>query len=478
MGIRMRDIVEYDSMSDFLADGGPMAYGKGHVVIENKLYVCDGKKLKKIPGESEIKNVITLKSKEGLSLSGTGATFDINPSLTEKGNPLLRVTASSGNNADISINPCGHVSRNGSFALKFFVEDLSTLQAIEVLICNDTIPTQFARFKYQLNNAAGAGQWPALKYNGWHVWRFSANSPTSSGELSYSGGAFSIPGTPIHRIIIRTIPVTNSGTSVNYAWLDTNPQQEKAKFIITADDTYDNWYTKGIAYLDKLGLKSTSFHIADGTGSAGRMTLAQLQNAYANGHDISVHGGSNLTTLSNPATRYNDVKANRDYLINNGMPRGADHYAWPNGAYEMSDGDVSLRDCLLSNSIKSARGTVTLKIQPGSTQLYSTIIDPAKTSKMHTYSGDIMNLPIIGHDGTADIGTTQLQALLDRIDRVVTDKASAILMFHHIRETPIDSLTCPYADFKSICDRIKFHKDAGNAVDMTMSMFYDSLGLT
>jgi peptidoglycan/xylan/chitin deacetylase (PgdA/CDA1 family) len=84
--------------------------------------------------------------------------------------------------------------------------------------------------------------------------------------------------------------------------------------------------------MDAKGIVGTVFVVPTVLGTEGYWTLAQCQEAYANGWAISNHAydHANLTELSQAACQAN-LEACRDYLIANGMPRAANYMAHPGG---------------------------------------------------------------------------------------------------------------------------------------------------
>ena len=408
----------------------------------------------------------------GLSNVGTGASFALDATIRQRGRADLKVTTGSGNNAEIELNPCGIVSRNGCFVLRFYVEDYTKVSTLTVYLAKDTSYTNFALFTYNIASI------PGLQRNGWHEWRFSDQTATASGEKAFTGGAFTIANQAIHRMKVRVTPVAAQVAVVYLDSLETNPQQQKASILITADDSYKSWYSLGVQYLNTLGLKSTLYSIASslgtGAGDGEFMSESNVSDMYAAGHDIAVHGATNLTSLSDPGARYADIVSNRDWLINRGMSRAAYHYAWPNGVYEMSTGDRSLRDAAYSAGMLTARGTNRLTSY-GSSGFFVNGPDHVIDHDACLFATNIMNLPIIGHDGTQDVGTTQLAALIARIDRAVAEKSTCILIFHKIGSSPVDALHCPEADFQAIANAVYAHVSAGNAECLTVSQWYKKL---
>lgn len=411
-------------------------------------------------------------STRGLTNTGTGATFALDATIRNRGRASLKVTTGAGNHAEVELNPCGLVSHQGVFVLRFYVEDYTKVSLISVYLAKDTSYTNFAIFNY---NIAGI---PGFQRNGWHEFRFSGSSYAAGGEVAFTGGAFTIAETAIQRMKVRITPVAAQVAVVDLDSFETNPQQSKASILITSDDAYQSWYDSGIAYLDSKGIKSTLYCIGGslgtGAGDAAFMSEANVVSMYATGHDIATHGATDLSSLANPGARYADIVANRDYLVTRGMTRGAYHYAWPNGVYEMSAGDRSLRDAIYSAGMLTARGTNSMTTY-GASGFFVNGPDFVINHDACLFASNLANLPIIGHNGTSDVGVSQLAALIARIDRVVAEKATGILMFHKIGSSPVDSLHCPLADFQSIINAIKAYVDAGTAECLTISEWYRKL---
>ena len=100
---------------------------------------------------------------------------------------------------------------------------------------------------------------------------------------------------------------------------------------MTFDDSLSTQFSNGKAKLDQYDIKATFYSIWDLIDTATYMTQANIDTLSNQGHDISGHGQTNLTTLSS-TDQIIDLRAIKKWLVAGGY-RGANNYALPNGGY-------------------------------------------------------------------------------------------------------------------------------------------------
>lgn len=98
---------------------------------------------------------------------------------------------------------------------------------------------------------------------------------------------------------------------------------------ITFDDANDSQFTTAEPYLDKYGYKGTFYIIPEEVNTGGSMTQTQVETLHNQGHEVAMHGATNLSTfsLADLQTELNEIKA---YQIRYGF---SDNFSYPNGAY-------------------------------------------------------------------------------------------------------------------------------------------------
>lgn len=131
---------------------------------------------------------------------------------------------------------------------------------------------------------------------------------------------------------------------------------EKPAISFTFDDGQISDYSIAYNKMKEYGYKGTIFQISEAVGLTGRTSLAQIQEMYNAGWYFGIHGKDalNWVTETTPEQAENSIKVCRDYLYNNGLTRGLDICAYPQGKNN-DDTQLSL-DRL---GIKYARSTNT-----------------------------------------------------------------------------------------------------------------------
>lgn len=124
---------------------------------------------------------------------------------------------------------------------------------------------------------------------------------------------------------------------------------------ITFDDANDSQFTTAEPYLDKYGYKGTFYIIPEEVNTGGSMTQTQVETLHNQGHEVAMHGATNLSTfsLADLQTELNEIKA---YQIRYGF---SDNFSYPNGAY-----NDQIRE-EVSKRFSSSRNISFLKNNPG-----------------------------------------------------------------------------------------------------------------
>jgi peptidoglycan/xylan/chitin deacetylase (PgdA/CDA1 family) len=106
--------------------------------------------------------------------------------------------------------------------------------------------------------------------------------------------------------------------------------------LLTFDGGQSSTYTEAYPLLAAAGMVATVYVISDRVGTAGYMTLAQLQELHAAGWDIANHTSDHteLGTLATAAEVAAKVTDCADYLVAAGMPEASLHVAYPGGDHE------------------------------------------------------------------------------------------------------------------------------------------------
>lgn len=212
---------------------------------------------------------------------------------------------------------------------------------------------------------------------------------------------------------------------------------------ICFDDGYASQFTEGMKKLSSVGLPAVAYVIWDLIGTAGRLTLAQLQQLQnLDGWEIACHSftqadhDAGFETLTAARVEAN-LRAIRAALAKNGL-HGHDHFAYPMGHWNAAT------KALTSQMFTSAR-----LIDDNTHETYP----PADEQLLRCHT-------VINTDATAAINTL--------IDNAKTGHGHLILLFHDIVSAPTQSTQYSVANFGTIVDHAV---SAGVTVD-TLSGIY------
>jgi hypothetical protein len=128
------------------------------------------------------------------------------------------------------------------------------------------------------------------------------------------------------------------------------------------DDGYESTYTIAFPYMRALGIVGVVPVIINKVGTAGYMTLAQLQELYAAGWDIIPHGNVHPTAVEQAAYTQAEADAEialcRDQLIAWGFTRGNAPYIYvsPQGGFQRMD-NPEFRNALTNTGMIASFGT-------------------------------------------------------------------------------------------------------------------------
>lgn len=116
-------------------------------------------------------------------------------------------------------------------------------------------------------------------------------------------------------------------------------RNDRGIVTIAFDDGYDSDYTHARPVLDKYHFPATSYVVGSLVGSSGRLSVEQLKNLQdLNGWDIASHSytHSNLTERARPEIE-TDLVLSKQFLEQNGLYRGSEHFAYPHGAFDSEE---------------------------------------------------------------------------------------------------------------------------------------------
>ena len=235
------------------------------------------------------------------------------------------------------------------------------------------------------------------------------------------------------------------GTSVSFDSVYTK-SWNRAKCIITFDDSMTTAYTEGYTYMATKGLKGTMYNIRAAIDNTGGMTLAQAQTMYDAGWDMSLHGATNLTTFTY-AEMMADIAYNKQFLLDNGFTRNNchKHYAYPNGGYN----DTVLQ-AMADSGMTTAR----------------TIIDT-------TQSHYVEEPYLLSRQGI--FNTTTIAEAKAYVDLAIARGEAILLNFHQLVASPTVDTQWSITNFQALMDYIKQKQDYGFLDVVTISEWYNGL---
>jgi peptidoglycan/xylan/chitin deacetylase (PgdA/CDA1 family) len=311
------------------------------------------------------------------------------------------------------------------------VNGTDNVSELRVTVTNDEFQT-FADYWIAGDMSADAS---FLRENQWNVLTL---SPSQSGFL----GSPDISS--VNSVQVRV--VDNGLGSPVTVWLNSLSLVAKnGRAIVTFafDDGYNSDYLRARPALDEYHFSGTSYIIASNVGAPGRLTLAQLKNLQElNGWDIASHSysHSNLTLLSSSEIQ-NELSLSQQFLENNGLHSGSEHFAYPFGEFDNDD----LKQ-LVPKYYKTARtdggGVETLP--------------PSDPYRLRVFVVD---------------NSTSPAAVSERVQSAIINSDWLILVFHRIvAQGPVEGSEYLRADFEAIVDDV-----ASRGVDvMTVSEVYES----
>lgn len=266
-------------------------------------------------------------------------------------------------------------------------------------------------------------------------------------QFANQGGAansWGLTQTSIRLIAKGSASLANVRTQIGpiYANLRTRP-----KIMLMFDDANASDYLQSKPVLDTYGFVATSYIIKDKIGTTDFLTMSQVQELYAAGWDI---GGHHLSVFRGESyeTQLARLVEIRDYLLDNGLTRGALHFSYPEGKYDQN-----------TNLAMSAAGMRTGR----------TVIDYCQSPAI---SPELYRLHAAGQD-TA-LGSTGASALAE-VDDAIKNGASIGLFMHGMSGTGNHWNT---TDLGTLCAGLRRRVNQGLCDVVTISEFYDGLSGT
>lgn len=387
-----------------------------------------------IPSVTPTKTVTTFQAGHGYTVSGTGATGNVNDtSANIMGSQCATVTtAGTGIQSSISNNAVTAFTGAGQcLRVLVKVDNIAHLQKMSIY-AGDTALANFVVWIAQTTNTTTldanviqSGRWCWVTLN----WAdaTTTGTPTRTAITCLRMAVYDDnTGNPVtaHIQAIQTVP---DGSAIFPSGVCS----------IVFDDGFLSQHTIARPILDAAGFPATTYIIASIVGSSGRVTLANLQDAQdISGWEVSGHAA----TLSNHNARFPNLSASalsldahnlRTWLATNGF-RGAG-IAYPGGSFTAATTTTLRRFFAYGRTIA---GTPHETIPPAD------LFALRATSSISSSSGGT---------SIASLTTTTTGA----IDVAVANKQWLILVFHDISSGAATSTTqCAAADFQTVVTKL------------------------
>ncbi len=403
----------------------------------------------------------------GVTVSGQSGNTPTVEYVQVDGMRGIKVTTAAGFFCDIHFPEFSDTVAGGRVAYLMQVHDCTTLQSYTAYV-GDSGYINFFTSGMSVSSVVGA------QYNGFHV--FAPETATANPRLNASavwsvgGGSPSFGVTTFAASKLRITPAAGKSTSVTIfgAWVGYS--SEMPRVVVSADDGWASQYQDMLPILEKYSLRGSFAIIADMIDTNGYMTLPQLQDLVARGHECVVHGpiggGGSLQKYTNYSDILDDVTFHRDYLVNNGLAKNGSEkiYVYPQGKFALSLGDETIFDALRSAGFVGGR-----------------IADEKLASKPAgpLFKRQVMVCNVAAHlyDSSNEVGN--ISNIVARVQSAGTRGLNVILVFHKFTSgTPGDTNTIQNSNFEIICAAINALENAGTAQNALLSeLVFESLAM-
>lgn len=358
------------------------------------------------------------------TIGSASCTLAQNTTTFKSGTSALEVTPLA-QAVNFSKNVTWDLSGDTCVELRAWVADKTQLSSIYLYIYDGS------GFFYKSWSSTTRGQ------NGWNVIRLHKSQFNTSGSPNWNH---------ITKLEVNINCVGGNRPVVIIDSLKANIK-EAANFCFIFDAGFTSQYTLGKAKLDSYGYKACVAPNVITIGAAGKMTLPQLQDVYAQGWDVLNHGANyvNPVTYDDYLKLTQDVQAEQKYLIDNGITKGVDDiYIYP--IQETTTYNKVLKDL----GFKLARNSV------GAINYYN--------------SEDYLNLQGLPLGSTSVIGDISTV-----VDNLALCGGLVLFYCHDIIATPAAATgaNCTQALFEQVVDYVASKGSAINVV--TMTQWYKSL---
>ncbi len=319
-----------------------------------------------------------------------------------------------------------------------------------------------------ITDPAGANGWR------WRWYRGSRPEFYGTGKRSFSFGPrdyYQTIGTPdlastlVSKITLMVAPINlTTKADIKYYGIELNPTvpSSRAAFVVGADDGLASWYTLGLPILEKYGLRAYIAVIYDKIGQPGYMTMAQMKDAVARGHQCVVHwcrgSAPNLRSFTTYDDLYAEISYHQNGLVSSDLARDGSQYIYiyPQSIYDLTTGDDTILRVLHDLKMVAARTTFT-PVYPKQFELRRNRLDGKSA----------FAIPIIGHTWSATDETTNNANIVQSIHTCGLERRDAWLMYHNVTASPVNGQDITPTNLEAHCAAIAEEMAYGRADNLT-----------
>ena len=406
-----------------------------------------------------------IQSGSGVTVSGQSGNTPAVEYVQRDGMMGIKITTVAGFFGEVNLPVFSDTVPNGIAHALIYVEDATKTKSTTMYLGDAGYVNFFSMLQPLDTNAT-------CQKSGYHVISPEAATVTASAAMKWGiGGGSPVFGTTTFaNAKIRITPETGQQAVVTVFGMWINGASNRPRITISADDGWSTQYTDMLPILEKYSLRCSFGIIGDLVGTAGYMTLTQLKDLVARGHECVVHGpiggSGSLQNYSTYADVLRDVSFHRDYLVNSGLAKNGSEkiYVYPQGKFALSRGDQTIMQALNDAGFVGGRiADETASAMPAG----------------HLFKRQAMLCNIVGHNYAGGSEAANISNIIDRAQKAAAAGKNSVLMFHKFSSgTPGDSTTIQNSNFDSICAAINALENAGTAQNVLMSeLIYESLAM-
>lgn len=300
----------------------------------------------------------------------------------------------------------------------------------------------------------------------WHVFSFSRESSTG---LVVFGGGVTWANLDSETVTKVRIVQATLAASVGYpVWLGSLRCDARARgcVSITMDGQYSSQYTIAKAILDTYKLKTSLAIVNSDIAGSGRMTAAQIDEMYQEGHECIHHtydgtkvaGYVDATDWTSSAAIALDIKAGFDYFIDQGWTRG------------------------LGKAVNAFTNIYTAATSVARQQLVQDAMRAAGVECSRASVAQSTRQMSIGYKGVAPFhvqgaiqvtSTDTAAAIKTIIDQAEENGEWAVLTFHRVVASGAGSLETTTTIFEEVCAYLDARRSAGHLDVLPFGQAYD-----